>query len=304
MATDSFTREAPPPASTRWRRARHAAVGLAIVAASAALASLIWFPAERDDSRWLERFRFLEKVRHNGGEVAYTHDANPYARLSDWVYWKTRRRLPGSPRSPLVPGSEHIVRLCLVGATVTNADLRFIEDFTRLQELTVKETAIDDEGLRHLSALNQLTSLVLDGPFTDAGLQSLAGLEDLEQLQLIGARLEAAGLGHLRSLPRLWNLSFEGGQATGEALEPIGGLKSLTQLSLSGSQITDAGLEHVGRLHNLRHLQLDRTPITDLGLGYLGGMTSLQSLSLRSTSVTSNGVRTLKKSLPKLRVYQ
>ncbi|GIS60343.1 MAG: hypothetical protein CM1200mP2_25680 [Planctomycetaceae bacterium] len=92
---------------------------------------------------------------------------------------------------------------------------------------------------------------------TDDGLRAIAGLKQLESLNLVGASITDDGLDHLAQL------------------------ESLTELAISGEAITDAGLEKiVSGCQRLVRLELAGTRISDSGLATLKNLPSLESLNL------------------------
>ncbi|HKB40357.1 MAG TPA: hypothetical protein VKD72_28260, partial [Gemmataceae bacterium] len=77
---------------------------------------------------------------------------------------------------------------------------------------------------------------------TDAGLKELAGLKNLQELDL----------GHT--------------QVTGVGLKELNELKDLQWLDLSRTKLTDAGLMQLKGLKKLRSLYLRKTEVTDAGV--------------------------------------
>jgi hypothetical protein len=77
---------------------------------------------------------------------------------------------------------------------------------------------------------------------TDAGLEHLKGLCELQELFLDGTHVTGAGLEHLKGLSQLWGLY------------------------LGGTHVTDAGLKHLKRLSQLEFLVLRDTRVTDNGI--------------------------------------
>jgi hypothetical protein len=85
--------------------------------------------------------------------------------------------------------------------------------------------------------------LSLDGTeVTDAGMEHLKGLTQLQWLDIGGTKITDAGLEHIKSLTQLQNLC------------------------LRGTEVTDAGLEHVQGLTQLYGLDLFLTKTTDVGV--------------------------------------
>lgn len=80
---------------------------------------------------------------------------------------------------------------------------------------------------------------------TDAGLEVLEELRDLQILDLTDSQVTDAGLKHLKALPRL------------------------ERLRLDGSGISDAGLEHLKQMPQLRQVYLFATQVTERGVAEL-----------------------------------
>jgi hypothetical protein len=167
-------------------------------------------------------------------------------------------------------------------------------------EINLNATNATDAGLEHLKGLAQLQHLSLDGTqVTDAGLEHLKGLTQLQGLLLDHTQVTDAGLKHLKGMTQLQWLSLIGNtQVTDAGLEHLKGLAQLQYLWLDGTQVTDAGLEHLKGLIQLQELWLCHTNVTDAGLEHLQGLTQLQGLYLGGTQVTDEGVQKLKQALP------
>jgi hypothetical protein len=138
--------------------------------------------------------------------------------------------------------------------------------------------------LRNLLGEDFFATVVMVGLFplnsrvTDAGLEHLKGLTQLEWLDLMDTPVTDAGLEHLK------------------------GLTQLQELYLGGTKVTDAGLDYLKGLTQLRTLYLGNTPVTDAGLEHLSGLTQLQFLCLENTQVTDEGAKRLQQALPKCRI--
>ena len=77
----------------------------------------------------------------------------------------------------------------------------------RVLILNLRDTRATDEGLQHLSKLENLARLHLERTsIGDAGLAHLRNLRQLEYLNLYGTRVTDAGLAQLEGLPRLRQL--------------------------------------------------------------------------------------------------
>lgn len=78
---------------------------------------------------------------------------------------------------------------------------------------------------------------------TDAGVENLKGLTNLEALNLMSTSVTDVGLEHLKGLTKLQVLILQNTQVTDAGLEHLKGLTNLQTLVLSGTQVTDAGVK-------------------------------------------------------------
>lgn len=189
---------------------------------------------------------------------------------------------------------------------VTDRGLARLAGLTRLETLNLGGgMAISDAGLVHLRGLTQLRWLNLGDAedITDAGLANLAGLSQLDWLRLVNTQVTDAGLVHLRGLARLRSLHLDDTETADLGLMHLSGLTRLESLSMSNTRVTNAGLPHLKTLTSLRYLALFGTDVTDAGLLYFSGLTSLEELNLNKTQVTDAGAASLRKVLPKCRIF-
>ena len=109
--------------------------------------------------------------------------------------------------------------------------------------LTLIGAKITDEDIKPLSALSQLSILLLQGTkITDDGLKHLSNLSQLESLNLIGTKITDDGLKHLSNLSQLEYLPLRQTKITDEGLKHISGLSKLQVLVLSDTKVTDKGI--------------------------------------------------------------
>jgi hypothetical protein len=111
---------------------------------------------------------------------------------------------------------DQITGLYLENTGVTDAGLQYLQKFTALRHLHVRNyplrkqldspeltPLITDAGLVHLKSLRLLWTLNLsDLPITDAGLASINELPELMGLYLSRTKVEGRGLAKLKSLSR------------------------------------------------------------------------------------------------------
>jgi Leucine Rich repeat len=110
---------------------------------------------------------------------------------------------------------------------LTDEALENISQLTQLIFLHIEQTfgpwGITDRGLRNIGNLSRINRLILRGvDLSDDGLQRLAGLSQLEQLEIYGpnAGFSTEGLAHLKSLTNLKSVKIHG-QSISATLQDI-----------------------------------------------------------------------------------
>jgi hypothetical protein len=147
--------------------------------------------------------------------------------------------------------------------------------------------------------------LSLDGvKLTDGDIRAVAGLKQLQVLDLTWTNISDAGLKELAGLPHLRELSLGSTKISDAGLKELAGFKQLQVLVLSGTPISDAGLKELAGLKQLRVLGVGSTPISDAGLKELAGLQQLRYLDLCfNFDVTHQGVAELQKALPACEIW-
>lgn len=143
---------------------------------------------------------------------------------------------------------------------------------TTLESLNIIATKFNDEWMPHIAKLTNLKSLRFtnNGKLTDAGMEQLAGLKNLEQF------------------------SFVGTQITGKAYAKFDGFTRLTHVSHRGSRIDDGGLaELCAHLPNLESISLAHAMFTDSGAVHLGKLTKLKGIELGTHNATPAALQSL-----------
>jgi Leucine-rich repeat (LRR) protein len=213
-----------------------------------------------------------------------------------------------------VEGLTGLQRLYLSGAQATREGLKHLKELTRLQMLSLPSSQLNDEVLAALAQADKLQTLsgASDGkggrptkaadiaslslsntPMTDAGLEHLKGLTNLEKLYLYNSRMTGKGLAHLEKLARLRYLYLNTKQITDEVL---GGLARANKLhALTGASAAKG--ERPAKDAEIVSLSLSQAPVTDAGLEHLKGLTNLEKLYLYKDRLalaepgTGNGCR-------------
>lgn len=169
-----------------------------------------------------------------------------------------------------------------------------------VSRLELAGTAVTDAQLQRVAKLKNLERLDLqDTKITAQGLKHLAGLKKMALLELRPQQLSDANLRVLREIGLLHTVSLADENFPYQRPKSPAAVESF---SLWGSPVTDAGLKELADMKNLTWIDLRDTQITDIGLKELAGMTKLRYLLLENTKVTDAGVGALQKSLPKCKI--
>jgi hypothetical protein len=197
--------------------------------------------------------------------------------------------------------------LSMDGSDVTDQGLVHIRNLPQTWRLSINECgAITDEGLSHLSSLNELRTLEAAGClFPRKGLAHLSVLTSLEKLDLNGCELDDASLTHLLPLTELRELrisrfnrytiametrhSFDSRQAhdfKDPAVHQMARRNLLSLMGMSGG-ITDDGIVHLSGFSALETLELAGHPIAGAGLGHLSNL-YLTSLDLNECEMLTD----------------
>lgn len=205
-----------------------------------------------------------------------------------------------------VSSCEHLEIVDLMGTPTGDGALRALAGKKRLRQLKTGRQ-VTDEGLALLhefpvfkawqggqpkydlmSFEAEPNHLLLDGPFTNAGLASLAGLDGLFGLGFFWhcPGFTSAGL---RSLHELTNLGFLGCQDThcdDEAMEHIAAVPRLRMLMGQGAVASDTGWEALSRSKTLEYIWGRECPnLTSRGFRALAGMPTLRGLGVSCKNV-------------------
>lgn len=130
-------------------------------------------------------------------------------------------------------GPHEVLGIEAGGVPIDDAQLVFVGEKLGLRMLNLAETAVTDEGLRHLQPLQALQSLDLGGTAVgDDGLKTLSGIRSLCNLNLSGTAVTDGAVDHLVVLERLTMLLLRYTNVTGEGLRRLEGLRNLRILGL------------------------------------------------------------------------
>ena len=171
----------------------------------------------------LKELRELEMSNswtHAGARIQ--DDSGPFteATLEDVAGLTKFRKLSLASQQLTDKGLTHLaglreMRVLRLGGPITDDGLRQLAGLTRLEVLGLRGSEVTGDGLQHLVALQQLRELDLaQTPVTDDSLKGIAALKHLDHLEKLDLsdtfRLSDAGLGTLAALQQLKDLKLPG----------------------------------------------------------------------------------------------
>ena len=198
------------------------------------------------------------------------------------------RTLAGKPK----------LRRFKTGRLVTDAGLPLLHQFPMFKTWQGGEIKY---GLMSFDA--EPTDLLLDGPFTDKGLTSVAGLEGLFGLSFFWhtSALTADGLEPLAYLPNLGFLGCQGELCNDEAMRHIAAIPRLRMLMGQGSVASDDGFAALSRSKTIEYIWGRECPnFGGRGFTALAAMPALRGLAVSCKNVDDAALSALP-SFPALR---
>ena len=271
MNNDPQDSSLPPQESDprkRWLRFRLRTV-IIIVTVFAIGAGLI----QRRANQRMQATRMIQEL---GGQIVYDKsDRRTILRTAlRWMY------------------GEAFAPVSAIRLSDTNANddaVHALRAFPELQNISLRESMVSDQGIGELATLRNLTTIELNGTAAgDSCLAALSQLNHLEHLNLARTLVTDKGVEQLSSLPQLAFLDISGTDVTSRALESISSIHSLEHLVLQGTRISGNGLPVLGRLSNLRSVDLYGADLRDNGAKQLASILSLETIVLSGTGVTDD----------------
>lgn len=153
-----------------------------------------------------------------------------------------------------------------------------------LQELTQLE-----EGLEAIEELQ-----LVGGGLTAAGLKNLDRLTHLARIEMRGSQLEQSAFPHIAKATSLEELRVEGRMITVEAARALQPLSNLKVLVAHGLNLTPFAWEEFLAAHpNLEELSIMQSNVSDLVMPAIGKLTNLKRLMLNDTGISDLGLSKL-----------
>jgi len=156
---------------------------------------------------------------------------------------------------------EQLERVDLMGSPTGDGAIEALQGKQRLRYFSTGRLATD-KGLRFLRNFPTFKTrregerechLLIDGPFTNQGLASLAGLEGVEELDLFWhvTGITSDGFAHLAALPNLRSLGADGELSDNVSMRHMAAISRLRKLRAQNAVATDEGFEALSQSRTL-----------------------------------------------------
>jgi len=174
---------------------------------------------------------------------------------------------------------------------------------TALESLNVISTKFNDEWMPSISKLTNLKALRFtnNGKLTDAGMEQLAGLKNLEVFAFVGTAITGKAYAKFDGFTKLTKVSHRGSSINDEGLKDLcDHLPNLESISLAHAKFTDAGAPNLAKLTRLKGFEIGTPNATPACLKHIAGL-PLESLQLGEGFDKSEalpmitGIKTLKR---------
>lgn len=141
-------------------------------------------------------------------------------------------------------------------------DAAFFEHVGHLQgleSLNVISTKFNDDWIAPIGQLTTLKKLSFtnNGKLTDAGMEKLAGLSNLESFNFVGTQITGRAYAKCTNWNKVIRVSHRGSSIDDEGLKELcDHLPNLESISLAHAKFTDAGAPNLAKLKKLKGLEL------------------------------------------------
>ena len=155
--------------------------------------------------------------------------------------------------------------LVLHDCKVTGSGFYEVPSLRELRKLHATRTPLADHGIAYFRGSKLQMLSIIDTAITDDGFENLAHCQSLETLFVHDMPISDRGVKHLAGLDNLSNIRFWGTQITDQALLVFADHPGLIELKFWRCAITDEGLKLLGKPPKLEYLQLEDTRVTPEG---------------------------------------
>ncbi|HSI12406.1 MAG TPA: G protein-coupled receptor LGR4 [Chthoniobacter sp.] len=141
-------------------------------------------------------------------------------------------------------------------------DAAFFEHVGHLQgleSLNIISTKFNDDWIAPIGQITSLKKLSFtnNGKLTDAGMEKLAGLTNLESFNFVGTQITGRAYAKCTNWSKVTRVSHRGSSIDDEGIKELcDHLPNLESISLAHAKFTDAGAPNLAKLKKLKGLEL------------------------------------------------
>ncbi len=171
-----------------------------------------------------------------------------------------------------------------------------VGELTALESLNVIATKLGDDGIAPIGKLTNLKSLRFtnNGKLSDAGLEKLAGLKNLEAFSFVGTAMKGHAFAKFEDSTRLTRCSLRGSSIDDEGLRLIcERFPTLESLVLAHAKFTDAGAVALAKMSKLKGLEVGTHNATAAALQHITAL-PLEYLQLGEGFTAPAAIQTIK----------
>lgn len=169
-------------------------------------------------------------------------------------------------------------------------------NLSAIESLNIIATKLGDDGIAPIGRLTTLKALKFtnNGKLTDAGMEKLAGLKNLQAFSFVGTGITGRAYAKCDSWSGITRVSHRGSSIDDEGLKQLcEHLPNLESISLAHAKFTDAGAPNLAKLTKLKGLELGTRNATPASLKNLIGL-PLEYLQLGDGLDAPEGIAAIK----------
>jgi hypothetical protein len=190
---------------------------------------------------------------------------------------------------------DQLERVDLMGSPTGDGAIKALEGKPRLRRFS-SGRLVTDAGLPLLHNFPVLEHLLIDGPFSNDGLASVAGLDSVAELDLFWhvTGITSDAFAHLAQLPNLQSLGCDGKLSDDVAMRHIAAMPCLRRLRAQESAATDDGFVALSGSKTLEHFWgRECTGFGSRGFLAFSKMPALRGLGVSCKNVDDEALATL-----------
>lgn len=193
----------------------------------------------------------------------------------------------------------------LVGQENADPLVQELWRFRSLKMLRIQPSHVSDESLRTLAGMKDLQELDLNWTsVSDAGIAHLTKLPNLKTIMIMKShpplsktycnpsQLTGQSIEHLAKTPSLEKVIFWGAELSDADLAKMKSCPNLKEFWLIDCRLSNQSISGLQELHSLEYLDLSDNEIDDQAMAVLTKMPNLNYLSLARTKVSTEAANT------------